>query len=165
MLNEKIRINLIKQLNRESESSQLYLNMASWADYKGFEGTCNFLYQHSDEERNHMIKLMKYINKRKGKAVLKNSNIFSIEKNNFCSLKNLFQEIFEHEKLISGEINFLVELSLKERDYFTYSFLQWYVKEQIKEEHMSKMILDKIELIGDDKIGLYIFDKDIKRII
>ncbi|ACY40233.1 ferroxidase [Blattabacterium sp. (Blattella germanica) str. Bge] len=159
MLSEKIQIGLIKQLNRESESSQLYLSMASWVEKKGFEGICEFLYDHSHEERMHMLKLIRYINKRGGVVVL--DNIF-IRKITYKSLKELFQTLFKHEKEISNEINLLLELSLQEKDYFTYNFLQWYVEEQIEEETLSKMILDKIELIGEDKGGLYLFDKDIK---
>ncbi|WP_185866984.1 ferritin [Blattabacterium cuenoti] len=159
MLSEKIQTELVKQLNRESESSQLYLSMASWVEKKGYEGICEFLYDHSNEERIHMLKLIRYINKRGGNVIL---NKISIHNITYISLKELFKNLFEHEKEISKEINFLVEISLQEKDYFTYNFLQWYIKEQIEEEALSKMILDKIDLIGEDKGGLYLFDKDIK---
>ncbi|AFJ90853.1 ferritin [Blattabacterium sp. (Blaberus giganteus)] len=161
MLSEKIQTELIKQLNRESESSQLYLSMASWVERKGYEGICEFLYDHSNEERIHMLKLIRYINKRGGNVVSYNNNI-SIINITCVSLKELFMKLFEHEKKISKEINYLVEISFQEKDYFTYSFLQWYVEEQIEEEALSKMILDKIKLIGEDKGGLYLFDRDIK---
>ena len=41
---------------------------------------------------------------------------------------------------------------------------RWYVSEQIEEESQAKTILDKINLIGDDKGGLYLFDRDIQSI-
>ncbi|WP_185871489.1 ferritin [Blattabacterium cuenoti] len=159
MISEKIQKKLIKQLNRESESSQLYLYMASWVERKGYEGICQFLYDHSDEERIHMLKLIRYINKRGGNVFL---DKISIINTTYTSLKEIFVKLFEHEKKISKEINFLIEISLQEKDFFTYNFLQWFVKEQIEEEAVSKMILDKIELIGEDKGGLYLFDKDMK---
>jgi len=71
-------------------------------------------------------------------------------------------KLLEQEQKISKEINFLVEISLQEKDYFTYNFLQWYVEEQIEEETLSKMLLDKIKLIGEDKGGLYLFDRDMR---
>ncbi|BAM99703.1 ferritin [Blattabacterium cuenoti] len=161
MLSEKIQKGLTKQLNRESESSQLYLYMASWIERKGYEGICEFLYDHSNEERNHMLKLIRYINKRGGNVILVDGGGSILNITN-VSLKELFMKLFEHEQKISREINFLVEISLQEKDYFTYNFLQWYVEEQIEEEALIKMILDKIELIGADKGGLYLFDKDMK---
>ncbi|WP_185870354.1 ferritin [Blattabacterium cuenoti] len=165
MFSEKIQTGLKKQLIRELESSQLYLSMASWTEEKGFDGICEFLYDHSNEERNHMLKLIRYINKRGGSAVVSLPNQSSILFKEFSlhsTLKELFQKSFEQEKKISSEINKLVELSLQEKDYFTHNFLQWYIEEQIEEETLSKMILNKIELIGEEKIGFYLFDRDIK---
>ncbi|WP_341662239.1 ferritin [Blattabacterium cuenoti] len=161
MLSEKIEKGLTKQLNRESESSQLYLYMASWVERKGYEGICEFLYDHSNEERIHMLKLIRYINKRGGSGIL-NGRETIINITTYVSIKELFMKLFEHEQKISREINFLVEISLQEKDYFTYNFLQWYVEEQIEEEALIKMILDKIKLIGSDKGSLYFFDKDMK---
>ena len=60
-------------------------------------------------------------------------------------------------------INELVHISFSEKDYATHNFLQWYVAEQIEEEAQAKLILDKINLIGDDKGGLYLFDRDIQQ--
>jgi len=53
---------------------------------------------------------------------------------------------------------------LKNKDYTTHNFMQWYVAEQIEEEALARTILDKLKLIGDDKGGLYLFDRDILNI-
>ena len=66
---------------------------------------------------------------------------------------------------VSKSINNLVHITLEERDYATHNFLQWYVSEQIEEEALARNILDKINLIGDDKSGFYLFDNDIKQLI
>ena len=58
----------------------------------------------------------------------------------------------------------MVHITLGERDYSTHNFLQWYVAEQIEEEAQAKTILDKINLIGEDRGGLYLFDRDIQQI-
>ena len=58
----------------------------------------------------------------------------------------------------------MVHITFDEKDYATHNFLQWYVAEQIEEEATAKNILDKINLIGDDKGGLYLFDRDIQQI-
>jgi ferritin len=54
-----------------------------------------------------------------------------------------------------------VDLALNEKDYATHNFLQWYVSEQIEEEKTARILNDKLELIGGDKSGLYLFDRDI----
>jgi len=159
MLSKTLETVLNKQVKIESDSSQIYLAMASWAEIQGFEGIATFMYNQSDEERTHMLKLVKYINQRGG-----NATIPQIDKPHLdhTSFKTLFTQLFEHEVFVSESINELVHISLQERDYATHNFLQWYVSEQIEEESTARTILDKINLIGDDKGGLYLFDNDMK---
>jgi len=54
-----------------------------------------------------------------------------------------------------------VHLSFQEKDYATHNFLQWYVSEQVEEEKVARTLTEKMELIGEDKGGLYLFDRDI----
>jgi ferritin len=79
----------------------------------------------------------------------------------FVSLKNAFETLFKHEVKVSNSINELVDIALNEKDYATHNFLQWYVNEQIEEEKLARECNDKLEMIGDDKSGLYLFDRDI----
>ena len=79
----------------------------------------------------------------------------------YKSVKDLFQQVLNHEILVSTEINKLVDICLKEKDYTTHNFLQWYVSEQIEEEALARNVMDKLKLLGDDKGGMYFFDRDI----
>ncbi len=162
MLSKTIESELNKQVTIEAESSQIYLSMASWAETQGFEGVATFMYAHSDEERMHMLKLVKFINERGGHAKVSE---LSSPPTDFGSFREVFQMLFEHEVSVSKSINKLVDISLQEKDYATHNFLQWYVSEQIEEEALARNILDKINLIGDDKSGFYLFDNDIKQLI
>lgn len=161
MLSNNMQSALNKQVRIEAESSQIYLAMASWAEVKGMEGVAEFLYDASDEERLHMLKLVKYINERGGHAVVSELTAPDVE---FGSLKEMFELLLNHEISVSQSINELVHISLEEKDYATHNFLQWYVAEQIEEEAQARTILDKINLIGNDKGGLYLFDNDIKQL-
>lgn len=149
---------LNEQISLEAESSHIYLSMASWAEKAGYHGVAQFLYRHSDEERFHMLKLIRFVNERDGIVLIP---AIKQPKENFKNLLEIFQSILDHEIYVTNEINKLVELSLKEKDFTTHHFLQWYVSEQLEEEAMAKQINDKLKLIGNDKMGLYIFDRDI----
>lgn len=161
MLSKNIENALNLQLRVEAESSQIYLSMASWAETHGLEGISKFMFAQSDEERMHMLKLVKYINERGGHALVSE---LKAPKTNYKAFKEVFQELYEHEVFVSGSINELVDIALSEKDYATHNFLQWYVAEQIEEEAQAKIILDKINLIGDDKGGLYLFDRDMHQL-
>lgn len=161
MLTKNLEKALNNQIKIEAESSQIYLSMASWAEVKGLEGISLFMYKHSDEERMHMLKLIKYVNERGGQAII---STLPAPSSDFKSFKQMFQDLYDHEIFVSQSINDLVHVALEERDYATHNFLQWYVAEQIEEEALARTILDKINLIGNDKGGLYLFDRDVLQI-
>lgn len=159
MLSKPIQDALNKQVQMEAESSQAYLAMASWSEIQpGLQGVTDFFYQQSDEERGHMLKLIRFINERGGFALTP-----ALEQPivTFKSIKNVFEEFLKHELKVSSSINELVHLSLTEKDYATHNFLQWYVNEQMEEERVARTLTDKLQLVGDDKGGLYLFDRDI----
>ena len=160
MLAKKIDKALNHQIELEAYSSQVYLAMASWAECEGYGGIANFMYMHSDEERQHMLKLIKFVNERGGKAVIPALKKPPVS---YKSVKDVFDNLLKHEVHVTNEINSLVEICLKERDYTTHNFLQWYVSEQIEEEALARTIMDKIRLIGTDNAALYMFDRDIEQ--
>lgn len=159
MLSSKVSNALNKQVEMEGFSSQYYLAMASWAETQGLNGISTFLYGHSDEERMHMLKLVKFINERGGHGIVPTLKQPPVT---YKSVKAVFEEILKHEMKVTHEINNLVEITLKEKDYTTHNFLQWYVSEQIEEEALARRIIDKLNLIGSEKSGLYLFDRDME---
>ena len=162
MLSDRMLEVLNQQIKLEGDSSQIYLSMAVWSENKGMEGVAQFMYGHADEERGHMLKLIRFVNERGGKAIVPD---IAMPANEFDTLKNMFEILLNHEIFVSKSINDIVHVSLEERDYASNNFLQWYVSEQIEEEALARTVLDKINLIGDDKGGLYLFDNDIKSIV
>jgi len=159
MLQKNIQEALNNQVKLEAASSQAYLAMAVWAEIQpGLDGVSEFFFQQSDEERIHMLKLIRFINERGGFAAIPALEQPMVT---FPSLKKLFEEYLKHELQVSASINDLVDLALKEKDYATHNFLQWYVSEQIEEEKTARVLNDKLEMIGEDKSGLYLFDRDV----
>ena len=159
MLSKTIQAALNNQVLMEAQSSQAYLAMASWAEIQpGLEGVTEFFFRQSDEERVHMLKLIRFINERGGFATVPALEQPVIT---FKSLNFLFKEFLAHELKVSGSINDLVHLALSEKDFATHNFLQWYVTEQMEEERTERTLNDKLEMIGDDRSGLYLFDRDI----
>jgi ferritin len=158
-MNPHVESALNDQVQKEASSSQFYLAMASWAESNGLNGTAKFMYQHSDEERFHMLKLIHFINERGGKA-----SIPSIDQppKEFRDLENVFELLLAHEISVTESINNLVDICLQQKDYTTHNFVQWYVSEQLEEEALARTVLDKLRLIGGDKGGMYMFDRDLE---
>lgn len=159
MISNTIENALNQQIDLEGFSSMYYLSMASWCQVKGYNGVAAFLYHHSNEEREHMLKLFHYINDRGGHALVPP---FAAPQNSFSNINEIFEIVHSHEIKVSNEISNLVDLCMQEKDYTTHNFLQWYVAEQIEEEALARNILDKLKLIGEDKGGMYLFDRDLE---
>ena len=161
MISKKVEKVLNSQIKIEGQSSMIYLAMACWAESNGYNGTAQFLYRHSDEEREHMLKLIKFVNERGGTSIVP---AFEQPKINFKSLKDAFETLLNHELHVTASINDIVDVCLKEKDHVTNNFMQWYVSEQIEEEALARTILDKVKLIGNDKGGIYMFDRDLEKL-
>ena len=158
-MKERVEKALNDQIKKEGQSSQFYLAMASWAEAQGLSGTSGFMYKQSEEERFHMLKLVKFVNERGGRAIIPG---FDTPPTEFESVLNVFQLLLSHEITITESINDLVGVCMDEKDYPTQNFMQWYLSEQLEEEASARAILDKVKLIGEDKAGLYMFDRDLE---
>ena len=159
MLSKKIEKILNDQIQLEAESSHLYLAMASWAEVKGFAGVSEFMYSHAEEERQHMLKLIRFINERGGSA-----GIPKLEEppKKFESVKSLFKLLLEQEEANTQHVHEIVHLALDAKDYNTHNFMQWYVAEQMEEEALAQTVIEKLELAGDAPGGgFYLFDRDL----
>lgn len=159
-ISDKMEQLLNEQLTREAFQSQVYLSYASWAEVSGFGGIADFLYKHSHEERQHMLKFLRYVNDRGGKA-----KIVAIDQPgpDPQDLKDCLERTLQHEIDNSKSIDDIVNLALEEKDWATFNFGQWFVKEQIEEETLVNNLFDKFNLAahGNAKsANLYDLDRD-----
>ncbi|MBM1106400.1 ferritin [Aurantibacter crassamenti] len=161
-MNKSIEKLLNDQVKYEAGASMHYLAMASWADANGYNGIAEFFYNQSEEERVHMIKLVKFINERSGKVVVPALEQPTPE---YKSLNELFEVFLKSEMFVTEQINHVIFECLDKKDYNVHNFMQWYVTEQLEEEAVARTLLDKLNIIGDDKSGHYMFDRDINTIV
>jgi ferritin len=149
---------IIEQVKREEHSSRIYLAMASWCQVSGYPGAAAWLYAQVEEERSHQSKFIHYLNDRGGHALLSELEKPALK---FKTLLDVFQQVLEHEEYISQSINDLYAISVQQKDFSTGSFLQWFITEQIEEESTARAILDKVRMVGSEKVGLYQVDKEL----
>ncbi len=157
-LTEEVEIILNEQIKLEAKASALYLAMASWCDQHGFLYSSEFFYKQSGEEREHMLKIFKYVNDVGGKAF--SPEVAGIPQD-FESLKSVFVGGLEQEIANTQALNRVVDLCYKVKDYTTAHFMQWFLKEQIEEEFIFRRALELFEVIGEEGVGTYMIDKKI----
>jgi len=160
-LSQTICAALNAQMTNEAHNAQIYLAYASWAADKGYDGISNFLFRHANEERNHMMKFLEYILKRGGKVTIQ---AIPDPGPDPASVNDCFEKVFQSEVENTTNIYKLVDMTMAEKDWATWNFMQWFVKEQTEEETLALDLLSKIKLAGGanaDNDALYVLDKDL----
>lgn len=163
MISKKIEEALNDQIALEVLSSGIYLAMGSWCETQKLENSARFFYRHSGSEREHMLKLINYVNREGGHAKVPQVPAPPAV---YKSLEAAFELALRNEQKVTKSIDRIVELCLTTKDYGTFTFLQWYVAEQQEEEGYFKSIVDKINMIGiRDSRGLFFADKAIGKLL
>lgn len=164
LVRQKIGINvdimdmLNEQISKEAHSSSAYLAMASWCDHNGLTGSAEFFYKQSLEEREHMMKIFRFVNENGGTAYSPEiTNIL----HDFNSLQEIFESALDQEIIITKSINNIVAKCRKVQDFTSENFLQWFIKEQMEEENKMRRILAMFDLMGTDGIALKLIDERI----
>lgn len=156
MLTKKVEEFCNRQIEREGNSSNLYLAMASFAEAKGLAGIAAWLYAQAEEERGHMLKFIRWVNERGGNAIIPE---FKKPPVKYKGVNEIFAEVLKHEQFITASINEVLEVAIAEKDHATVNWIQWFVSEQVEEESSAQQILDKLQLAGPQ--GVYFLDRDI----
>jgi ferritin len=160
-LTEEVENKLNKQIKMEGLSSQFYLSCASWCHKEGFEQSAKFLYQHSEEERVHMLKIFHYVNNAGGHAIA--PELTDI-RNQFGSLREIFESVLEHEIAVTKSISKLVDACFEAKDFLTFQFMQWFISEQREEEELARRVIELFDLIGEEGQGLWLIDQEIGKL-
>ncbi|QED38739.1 ferritin [Antarcticibacterium arcticum] len=152
---------LNEQIKKEAQSSSIYLAMASWCDHNALTNSAHFFYEQSLEERDHMMKIFKYINDNGGTAY--SPEVTNIN-HDYNSLEEIFETALDQEIAITKSIHNIVFKCRKVQDLTSEVFLQWFVHEQMEEEQTIRRALELFDLMGTDGLGLKLLDERIPQI-
>jgi ferritin len=155
MISKTMEQALNKQVNRELFSEYLYLSMSAYFETISLKGFAKWMRVQAREEQTHAMKIYDYIITRGGKVTLA---AIEAPKNKWESAGKVFEESYAHEQKVTGMIDALVDLAIKEKDHATFEMLQWFVKEQVEEEMNASDILNQIAIVGDRPGHLFALD-------
>jgi ferritin len=159
MLKATIEKALNSQINEEYYSSYLYLSMAAYFESLNLQGFANWMRIQAQEEYIHSMKFFDYVIHAGGNVTLK---AIKEPKTKWKSIVETFEDTLKHEQHITDLINKLTTLSLKENDHATYSFLKWFVDEQVEEMANATQILHELKLVEKNNAGVLMLDRELK---
>lgn len=142
MLNKKVQTKLLEQVKHEWESEFYYMAMMAWCYNNDYDGFGKWFFNQANEERNHGLRIISFIADVGGEIEIPSVKVPSAD---FKDLEDIFARQLKHEEKVTKLVHELVDLSIKENDHSTNTFLQWFVREQIEEEATSRHLLAKVK--------------------
>ncbi|MDE5643685.1 MAG: ferritin [Muribaculaceae bacterium] len=158
MVSPKIQDAINAQINAEFWSAYLYLSMAMHFEGEGHHGIANWFRIQFKEEQAHAEIFINYLLSRGGRVTL--APIDAVPQS-WDSPLAAFVDTLAHEQKVTGLINSIYALAEAEHDYATRGKLDWFVSEQVEEEETAQGLIDRLKLIGDNGLALYMLDQEL----
>lgn len=158
MLDTKVTELLNTQINKEFYSAYLYLDFAVYYEEQGLKGFANWYMVQAQEERDHAMLFLQYMQNNGCKISLE-----AVDKPNqeFHGYGEPLRAGYEHEQYVTGLIHTIYAAANDVKDFRTMQFLDWFVKEQGEEETNAEDLIKKFELFGSDARALYMLDSEL----
>ena len=158
VIGKKMEESINGQIQAEFQSSYLYLSMATWFDANDLPGRAHWMKKQAEEEWGHGMRMYGYLVSRGGRVVL---GELETPRSEWASATAVFEEVLEHEELVTSLIYAMFELADKEKDLASKSMLKWFIDEQVEEEEDATAILTKFKKLGEIPISLAMLDKEL----
>ena len=158
MISPKIQDAINAQINAEFWSAYLYLSMGMHFEAEGHAGIAHWFRIQFKEEQAHAEIFINYLLQRGGRVELKPIDAVPTE---WASPLAAFEATLEHEEKVTSLINNLYALAESEHDYATRGKLDWFVSEQVEEEETAKNLIDRLKLVGDNGLALFMLDQEL----
>ena len=158
MLDANVAELLNVQINKEFYSAYLYLDFSNYFEEEGLDGFANWYKVQAQEERDHAMLFLQYLQNNSAKVTLE-----AIPKpdKELTDRLQVLRYGLEHEQYVTGLIHTLYDAAYTVKDFRTMQFLDWFVKEQGEEEKNAEDLIKKMELFGTDAKGLYMLNSEL----
>ena len=156
-MNENVARLLNEQINKELYSAYLYLDNANFYDAMDLDGYANYYMIQAQEERDHALLFMKYMQVNGLKVTLE---AIGKPDKTFETVLDPLEVAAEHERYVTALINAIYHEAHQAKDYRTMKFLDWFVDEQMEEEENADSMISRYKLFGQDPRGLYLLDQE-----
>ncbi len=157
MMTKELHEAILDQINFEFYSAHVYLAMSAYCNRIDLDGFANFYKIQAEEERFHAMKFWNFLVDMDEDVRI---GTFEAPENDYENIIDVFEHALAHEKIVTKRIYNLMDISIKDGEHATRSFLQWFVDEQVEEESNFKSYLVKLKRIKDDVTMLYTLDDE-----
>ncbi len=155
-MTEEVRKLCNQQIVHELHASHVYLAMAAFLDREGLHGAALFMRAQSDEERDHAMRFYDHLQER---DVAIEIGTVPESQHRWPDARTVFEEALKHEQKVSGQISALYDAAEKVGDRPLQNLLDWFVDEQVEEEHTFTRILELFDHVESGDASLLEIDE------
>jgi ferritin len=135
------------QIGREFGASLQYVNIAGYFESESLPELAAFFYRQAAEENLHAMKFVRYVVEAGGAVAIP---AIPAPLAQFASAEAAVQAALQWELDVTGYVNELMDLAVRERDHIAQNFLQWFVAEQLEEVSTMSTLRDIIRRAGEN---------------
>jgi ferritin len=157
MLDKKVVELLNEQVTKEFYSAYLYLDFSNFYKDAELNGFSNWFKVQAQEERDHAMLFIQYLQLNDEEVVLGTINKPDRELKTF---KDPLEASLAHERYVTQSIHNIYDAAYSVKDFRTMQFLDWFVKEQCEEEDNCNEMIKRYDLFASDPKGLYNLDAE-----
>jgi ferritin len=158
MISKTMQDAMNEQMKHEFYSSYLYLSMSAFCDRANLPGLARWMRAQAQEENKHAMKIFDHLLDRGGKVELQQLGRPPAD---FTTPRDVFDQAHKHEQQVTASINKVYGLAVDERDFASTAFLDWFVREQVEEEKTSGLLAEQFRMVGEDRPGLLMLDREL----
>jgi len=145
IISDKSAAAMNEQIQSEFYASAQYVAIAAYFDEQGLPDLAQFFYAQAEEERTHAMKFVHFLLETGAKPIIPGLPAI---RNEFEDAADAVQFALNQELKVTDQINNLVKIAVKESDFTSNNYLQWFVNEQVEEVDTMTTLLQTIKHAG-----------------
>ena len=146
LISQEVAAAFNAQIGHEFGASMQYVSIAAHFRQRHLTLLAKLFFQQAEEERQHAMKFVQYLLDTKATLQIP---LIAAPKASFKSAEEAVQAALDWEKEVTGQITGLMDLAMKQNDYLTQSFLQWFIDEQLEEVVKMDRLLGVVKQSGE----------------
>jgi len=147
LISKGLQTAIIDQIGREFGAAMQYVNIASYFTAGNMLMFGKLFFKQADEEIGHGMKFVRYVLDAGGRIGVP---AIPVARADFKSPEDAVAAALKWEEDVTAQINGLMDIAFKEKDYIAQEFLGWFVNEQLEEVSKMNTILSVIQRAGDN---------------
>jgi bacterioferritin B len=151
LISQKVNEAINQQIGNEFGASLQYVSIATYLSEEGLIELSSFFYKQASEEREHAMRFVKFVVDSGGQVQIP---AIPAPRHSFQRVIEALELSLTWEREVTDQITALYELGVKEKDYISQNFLNWFIREQLEEVSTMETLVKVAQRAKDNLLFL-----------